>query len=78
MQIKTTANKGDAFMVGSFGGYKYQKNGDFRLELYEKRGRCYEFIKLKRTNNEDVFIVSEISIKLSYAYFLISTSLVFL
>ena len=48
--------KGDVLILGSFWGGGYQKNPDFRLELYEKRGRCYEFITLERTNNEDVFL----------------------
>ena len=30
-------------MIGSFWGGGYQKNLDFMLELYKKKGRFYEF-----------------------------------
>ena len=59
VQIKTTTNKGDVFMIGSFGG------GEFRQEFYKKRGWCYEFLTLEGTNNEDGFILSKVTIKLA-------------
>ena len=68
MQIKTTANKGDVFMIGSFWGGGDQKNRDFRLEFYKKRRRFYEFLTLAGTNNDDDFILFKVNIKFSFIH----------
>ena len=55
-------------MIGSFFGGGYQKNRDFRLEIYKKRGRSYDFLTLAGTNNEDDFILFKVNIKFSFTH----------